>query len=52
MELKPFFDTMEKYLRPVEGVAELDAKQAAYYAILNEIVTYFLSQTSMDHANA
>ena len=52
MELKSFFDTMEKYLRPVEGVAELDAKQAAYYAILNEIVTYFLSQTSMDHANA
>lgn len=50
LELKSFFDTMEKYLRPAEGVAELDAKEAAYYAVLNEVVTYFLSQTSMDAA--
>lgn len=51
LELDKFFDTMESYLKPGVGVQELTPSEAAYYAILKEVVNYFMSQTSLDNAS-
>lgn len=51
LELDKFFDTMESYLKPGVGVQELTPNEAAYYAILKEVVNYFMSQTSLDNAS-
>lgn len=47
LQLDRFFATMDKYTAPQDGI-ELTPKQAAYYAVLEELVEYFLSQTSLD----
>nr|DAT15846.1 MAG TPA: hypothetical protein [Caudoviricetes sp.] len=42
-----FYEKLEQYLKPVAGVATLTPKQAAYYVVLDEIITFLLSQTSL-----
>lgn len=49
LELDKFFNTMEEYLKPGYGVQVLTPNEAAYYAILKEVVEYFMSQTSLDN---
>lgn len=51
LELDKFFDSMEEYLKPGIGVKELTPNEAAYYAILKEVVDYFMSQTSLDSSS-
>lgn len=51
LQLDRFYATMDKYTTPQNGM-ELTPKQAAYYAVLEELVEYFLSQTSLDSLKA
>lgn len=47
LELYRFYSTMEKFLKPAMGGLKLTPKQAAYYACLEEVIQYFLSQVSL-----
>lgn len=47
LELHQFMRGMDKYLKPAVGVNELTPKQAAYYVVLEEVVRFFMSQTSL-----
>lgn len=47
LELSEFMRQMDKYLKPAVGATELTPKQAAYYVVLEELVKFFMSQTSL-----
>lgn len=47
LNLAPFFATMDKHIAPQIGGAPLTPSQAAYYACLEEIVGYYVSQTNV-----
>lgn len=47
LELHMFYNTMDKYLKPAGNGITLTPKQAAYYACLEEVTKYFLSQVSL-----
>lgn len=47
LNLAPFFATMDKHIAPQVGGAPLTPSQAAYYACLEEIVGYYVSQTNV-----
>lgn len=47
LELHSLYNSMMKYLQPSENGPALTPAQAAYYAVLEEVVQYFLSQTSL-----
>lgn len=51
LEVHLLFAKIEKYLAPAEGVSSLTPAQAVYYAVLEEIVQFFLSQTSLSDAS-
>ena len=47
LELHALYSNMTKYLQPSDDGPALTPAQAAYYAVLEEVVQYFLSQTSL-----
>lgn len=51
LELHMFYNTMDKYLKPSGNGVTLTPAQAAYYACLEEVTKYFLSQVSLLSTN-
>lgn len=47
LELFNIYEVMERYLEPGQGFTPLTPKQAVFYAVVEELVKFFLSQVSL-----